>query len=362
MSFKSLDELFKHYPWKTPSKFIPLANRYGFKNDKEIKLFLKNKAPHDSNVKIDSKNYLPIYSKNGNSYQFDTLIQKKSNPFLIIININTRKAYAYEMKNKGTSEVKNALTKFLSNHNVISMTSDQDSAYLSNEILSFLKSNNINYKTTTDNNHNVLGIINRFMRTLRDLNNETIFTNELMQDLISEYNNSPHHGINNKTPNQMNEEEEQKYIEQMDAKTSSIKATGFNKNDRVRIILEKSKLGKNRSNLSKESYIIDSKSGNQYIIRAKDNSIDTIPGYKLVKCDNRYPLANTIKNDKRGIVDKILDYNEKSDKYTVVYEGGVKDKILAKNLRESNPIKLSNMEILFWADKKNVPNNIKKWV
>ena len=45
---------------------------------------------------------------------------------------------------------------------------------------------NIIYTTTEDNNHNVLGIINRFMRTIRDMVGENRYINEEeMNDLLT---------------------------------------------------------------------------------------------------------------------------------------------------------------------------------
>ena len=40
MSFKTLDELFKRFPWRSQNKFVPLAKRYGF-NEQDAKQFLK---------------------------------------------------------------------------------------------------------------------------------------------------------------------------------------------------------------------------------------------------------------------------------------------------------------------------------
>ncbi len=99
----------------------------------------------------------------------------------------------------------------------------------------------------------MLGIINRFMRTIRDLNNGQNFTEERMQQLVSEYNNTPHTGIDNETPNNdMNADKEQEYI-QSKIQTSAKNEYHFNIDDHVRIVLDKAKIGKNRTNLSKES-------------------------------------------------------------------------------------------------------------
>ncbi|MFW1332181.1 hypothetical protein ACEV9E_26295, partial [Vibrio parahaemolyticus] len=69
----------------------------------------------------------------------DTFINDKTKDglnYLMFININTRKAYCYPMKGKGAKEVANALNKFIHEvAEIYSITSDQDAAYLSNEVL-----------------------------------------------------------------------------------------------------------------------------------------------------------------------------------------------------------------------------------
>lgn len=363
--FNSVDELHKKYPWKSVQKFGALAKRYGF-SMKDVKEFMSDKVIHDE--KIKKPEYLPVYGKETGCYQMDTFIQRGGINYLMIININTRKAYSYPLKNKGKKEVLNALNKFFDEvKDVKSITSDQDTAYLSWDVLEFLNEKGVKYYTTEDNNHNVLGIINRFMRTVRDMNesmgNKGNINEEQMKEIVDIYNNSPHKSIN-MNPNEMNESEEKKYIEEKKKETmEKEKDYDLNAGDRVRVVLEKNKIGKNRSNLSQESYIVDSKIGKQYLIVAKNRSADKYPGYKLVKCSEKVPLAKTIKNNKRGIVEKIISYNEKTDKYKVFYEGEKKPDIIpSKNLREGFPLKLSMMEREYWVKQKNIPVNIRKWI
>ena len=80
----------------------------------------------------------------------------------------------------------------------------------------------------------------------------------------------------------------------------------------------------------------------------------------MVKTKNNN-IAETIKNDKRGIVNNILDYNERTDKYKVQYEGGVVEQIPAKNLREGQPTQLSQLELIYWSTKSRIPDKIRKW-
>jgi hypothetical protein len=153
--------------------FYPLARRYGFTSEKEVRDFLSHEVVHDKlahkrAVSSTSPKFLPIFSKYPDAYQFDTFFVKKR-AYLAFININTRKAYIYEMEDKSTAQVVKALKKFLSVvKNVKILQSDQDSAYLSKEFLDIIRDKHIGYTTTTDNDHHLLGIVNRFIRTVRD--------------------------------------------------------------------------------------------------------------------------------------------------------------------------------------------------
>ena len=386
VQYPTLASLFAKYPWRTYAKFQPLAARYGFTNNKEIKEFLQQQAGHDK-YKPQGSRQLPIYSKSSGAYQFDTLVQARRykdgveyDYWLVFINVNTRKAYCYPMPDKSARSVLPALQKFKADcPDVRILTSDQDGAYLTKNVLDYLRQQNIDYRTTLNNNHNVLGIINRFIRTLRDLNGKKEFTNDELQDLVAEYNNSPHRGLKfdveengkfryeYKTPNEMTKEDEAVY--------AAVKEQQFNdrrefyrEGDRVRIVLEKNRLGKNRTNLSKEAYEVTGRHGNQWVIRAEDNSVDTYPGYRLVKCDARYQLAKTIKTGTRktateAVVEKIVSYNPKNDKYRVKWEGlkTPSKPIPSKDLRTGRPLHVSNIERQYWArePKNKLPEEIR---
>ena len=214
MSFKKIEDLYNNFKWKSESKFIPLAKKYGFTAG-EARQFLKGNVEHDSIPK--KPQFMHIYSKEGNEYQMDIFINAKDEDkaksrtnFLCFININTRKAYAYPIHGKTCEVVLGALHKFVNDEpNVKTIVSDEDPAFLKvagdEPVLTFMKEHNINYRTTEDNNHNILGIINRFMRTARDYfgENREISPSE-MSEFVRTYNDSPHRSIQ-KAPNEMTE-------------------------------------------------------------------------------------------------------------------------------------------------------------
>ena len=217
-----------------------------------------NTIPRDIKFTKQSELMLPIYGRHQGSYQFDTLIQSKTAEpryFLIIININSRKLYAYPMNDKNTDSVHQALEDFVSKvKDVESMTSDQDHSYITDSMTNFFLSHHIDHQTTLANDHNRLGIINRAIKTLRDINNERDFTNQTMKKALNAYNNSIHSSTN-KEPNEFTEVDEERYIENKTIETD-LKSNMFNipNNTYVRIMNPPQPMKKKRLNLSDGSY------------------------------------------------------------------------------------------------------------
>ncbi len=240
------------------------------------------------------------------------------------------------------------------------MTSDQDQAYLSKPIIDFMIEHRIDYRTTTPHDHNRLGIINRAIRTLRDLADVKNLTPNVMSKLLRSYNNSIHSSTDMK-PNDMSPDDEQHYIHKMRAITDT-KHSQFNlpKGSYVRTILPKT-FSKRRSNLSQCSYVVDDLIGNKYIIKAKDHSIAQYPRHQLVPTNNKN-VAESVDQNRRAIVDHIIDFQKVH--YIVEYEGGQRDNITPQSMREGRPSKLSPMEITYWSQPKNkpIPKSISKFV
>ena len=115
----NLEQVFESHPWRTFKKFNEAARSFGIEDRKAVKRFFDQHVVHQTKINPYDY-YLPIYSNTPDSYQFDTLIQSKDGngkPFLIFINVNTRKAYAYPMENKGTAEVLKVLKNLFQNVN-----------------------------------------------------------------------------------------------------------------------------------------------------------------------------------------------------------------------------------------------------
>ena len=356
-----MESLYQDFPFRSVKKFVPLAIKHGFTKQEAIRFL--NSLAHDKKYDRQTKMMLPIFSRHKNGYQMDTLVQtSKANPpyFLIIININSRKLYAYPMSSKNSISVLSALHSFINEVKQIqSITSDQDSAYLDSKVNKFMLDNKIDHQTTFTNDHNRLGIINRAIKTLRDLNNERDFTVQSMTRALNAYNNTIH-SATNKEPNEFSKEDEEEYIENKTIETN-LKSNMFNipNNMYVRVMNPPNQMKKKRLNLSDGSYKVAYKSGNKYVIKALDNTAAEFPRYRLV-VDSKAKHSQSFDNN-RAIINEILEY--KNNKYKVRYDNNSIDTIPIRNLREGRPTRLSPLELEFWKKhKNNIPNEIRKLI
>ena len=353
--------LFKQYPFRSQAKFVPIAVDHGFTKN-EAKQFLKQNVAHDKRYTVQRHLMRPIYSNTPGAYQFDTLVQSKSaDPpyYLIAVNVNTRKAYAYPMKSKDSSSVLRALTSLSTDTNMDAsnpesqglraLTSDQDAAYLTQPILSFMTSHNIDYRTTQDHDHNRLAIINRFIRTLRDLNgNKRDLSESKMIKLLKAYNDTIHSSTQ-KVPSKMTNEDEKAYIDDKREETDIVRLMSHIDTDStVRVMNPRNSMKKRRRQLTIDTYQVAS-SGANVLLKAADDSVATIPRHRLhlAPITIATPLAKTLDDAKRGVVNKILDIDHKAQKCRVEYEGGVKEWIPLRNLREGRPTYVTPMERQF---------------
>ena len=314
-------------------------------SDEQLRKYykLRVKDPYVNKKKI--RNYqLRIFSKTHHTWFHDLLDNgKNSSPryFHIFIGTNNRFACSIPIENKNANAIKNSLDQFLSKHRCLKLTSDEESVFLSEVVLNFLKSRNILVHTVIDKNHSTLGIIDRFIRTLRDMNTPRessksqsnddkykSFTNERMQKLIDIYNNTYHSSIK-MSPRKMyeNPELEKEYIFKMirekEKRIGSLNDFELQPGDLVRYILPRNDgLTKKRYRYSKEYYKIDSKNGSMYNLIASDGKSIVKPRFLLRKLlpneISRMKFAKTIEGRNAGVIEKVIE-NAGDNKVCVLF-------------------------------------------
>ena len=319
----------------------------------------------------------PIYSRSSGCYQMDTFEQSdtlkelhrelKANTrnqsnkkliefqkrvktdyppyFLILIHVNTKKAYYVPMIHKDAATVKAAFEKYVLPNvpNIRQIVSDEDTAYTGNEMQALFKANNIKHITTRDYGKHILGTINRFMRTIRDMNgaNRNISITRMHQ-LIERYNDQIHRTTKHK-PNEMNEHDEKQFIMDQYQKEQAIKAaTLIPSNQPIRIALDKKLFEKRRLNFTQQGFEIERMDGKRYVIKDKDGQEVRVPRWKI-------KVGGEIELKEEPLT--ILDWNPSKNMYTVLLDGGIIDDYSIRQIRRDDYYTAHPLEVAFWKGK-----------
>ena len=306
-----------------------------------------------------------VYSSAPNCW-FHDLLDNGTDPstpryWHIFVGVNTRYLEAYPLNGKSNRDVQQSLTQFINTYHPEKLTSDDEPAFTSRETCKLCSDNHVKLYIITHQNHSSLSVIDRVIRTLRDMNipkhhNEQSTDKQFQHFSISKMNRlkaayNAHYNSNIKcSPNDMfnDPSKEIEFItrmQQLKNKQHGIKDFKLPVGTFVRIRLDKKPLTKHRYNYSFESYKISGKEGANYVLTAKDGTTTVKPRFKLVKADVRiYPWSKSLGNN-QGVVEKIISYNPRSHKYTVKYEHCVKlDEIPESYLRGRFPQRMSQME------------------
>jgi hypothetical protein len=295
-----------------------------WKSLKHVKQHVKAQFPGISEYQIDavlkerqhdrrrneninlSKYYVKIFSSRPNSWFCDIYDNTATgNPryWMLFINTNTRFGRAYQLNGRGVNDVQPVFQQFINDEHPVKITSDEESAFVSDQICNFLEANHVSQYIVTQANHSSLGIIDRFIRTLRDMNtprgdsvNQSthgefkVITPAKLTNFLQLYN-STEHTQTGLAPQAMDANAEKEYIFKMMEKKEKhdqrVPHLRLNINDNVRVRLPRRDFkSKKRSSYSVEYFKISGYDGFQYTLMANDGDTMTLPRWRLL------PLAN----------------------------------------------------------------------
>ena len=333
--------------------------------------------PKDSYHHQVSRYYYPIFANHQHAFQMDLLEQSRSNEsiypkyFLILINVNTRYAYAIPTERQNKNAINALLTEFINTHDIKSIVCDDEAAFTSKLVVDTLTEHNVSLRIITEQRHSALGIIDRFIRTLRDMNIPTVksehqsndpkyrdFSVKRMNKLLDIYNNTVHSSTNH-TPAEMEQDpklEKQYITEKLYELERKRKQKDFEllPDTYVRYILPKDAHMKSRFKVSPEVYKISHKQGNAYVLIAHDGTIKTVSRWRIIPLSNTLPqkfkFGSSFGNN-NGTVQEILNYNPRTHKYTVLFsmpDGSTYEDIIPETfLRGATPQIMAPIERAF---------------
>ena len=309
-----------------------------------------------------------IYSTAPNTW-FHDLMDNGTEPrfWHVFVGANTRYLDAYPIDGKSNEDVQKSLTWFINKYHPEKLTSDQEPAFTSKATCKLCSDNNVKLFIITDKQHSSLGVIDRVIRTLRDMNTPkyhheqshhpqfNTISQAKMNRLKNQYNNRKQKWLKC-SPKEMFEDKQKeiKFIlrnQKFKNIQRGIKDFTLKQDEYVRYRMPRDPLTKHRYRYSPESYKVVGREKAHYIIQAADGTSLLMPRWRLIKADpHKYPLKSTIPNANSGTIERIVSYDPTTDKYKVIFEGS-KDEytVSAAEIRHRTPQIMTKLEKDFFA-------------
>lgn len=300
-------------------------------NDYEMQL-LNVHEPHFNLRKQIKKYQFKTYSRVPGGFIGDIFFNKSKFACLLLININTRKAYAYALNNveikpigkendyggqeyiimystinkKTTSNLINVFKQFLNDINhetkgqdsergqITSLRFDNESAVKSKQFQTMLRNNGIKFIPVVEGSHTSLSLIDRLCRTIRDISYNMgikILNQDSINKVLNVYNNMYHSSLSKIlgkkiTPNEVNNspELEQQIINYCIDYNKQLKVLHPEIELQVgqicKVYQPFDKFKKRRRLLKKDYYKIVNKTGNIYTVQnVRNNKKIDVPRY-----------------------------------------------------------------------------------
>ena len=274
---------------------------------------------------------IKIFSTASNTWFHDLMNNGKDRdpPYWhVFLETNSRFADAFKCDDKSVGSVERSLKQFVEKWHPIKLTSDDDTTFKSKRVLQYLHENDVQVQVVPDQNHGALGTINRFIRTLRDLNQpregdgkdstddefKWISPNKMVR-MLNTYNNTYHDSIKC-TPNEMisDPEIEKHYVSKMmklREKQQQRDQFEMKRGTKVRLLsLTRPYLEKKRYRWSPEYYIIGGHDGLMYKLISADNKVIIRPRYLIRKLNSiekqRLTHAKTIPHKPQDIEEIVI--------------------------------------------------------
>ena len=318
----------------------------------------------------------PIFSSRPGGWQFDIVVpsrqqKQKGEPYqLFFVNNNTKEVKSYPLSSKNGASVLQGMKKFFESqekagHSVSALTSDEDKAFITDDVLKYLASQGVDYHTTKRENHHNLGVLNRAIHTIRSKggiaetregNKIHSISNDKWQRYIAAYN-TERHTTTGMRPMDMAKDENaeidyinEKMNESDEKREEALK--DIHEGEYVRLFNDPNfeKHTKNKKNLDPYTYKIREVEPNGTIWVSGENihNIKQVPRYLINTNQSLVQPHNLAKDveEPEADLDEILSF--KNGKYKVRYLDGDVGDLTWRQLRQGRPLYETPLEKDYW--------------
>lgn len=319
-----IDDFLKNPPTRDLQNNVKLFEYFFNRKPNDYETQLLNVHESHFNIRKQIKKYqFKTYSRIPGGFIGDIFFNKSKFACLLLININTRKAYAYGLNNveikpiegqkndygteeytitysttnkKTTNNLINVFKQFLNDidHEITSLRFDNESAVKSKQFQTMLRNNGITFVPVVEGSHTSLSLIDRLCRTIRDISYNMgikILTQNDINKVLKVYNNMYHSSLSKIlgkkiTPNEVNDhpELEQQIINYCIDYNKQLKVLHPEIELQVgqicKVYQPFDKFKKRRRLLKKDYYKIVNKTGNIYTVQnVRNNKKIDVPRY-----------------------------------------------------------------------------------
>ena len=319
-----LEKYYKKYNFHASSTFIKQLKNEGIKTTKqEIDKFIGNRVEQQKTIiKNERKKtlgkivaYRPLsliqmdiyvmakYVKDNKGYKY----------ILCMIDVFTRKVWAYKMKKKDNKNVQDSFKQFLSDSKINKYTptilmSDNDSTFINKSFQEILEKNKIIHQPNIIDDHHALGLIDRFARTLKMILTrlflQTKSTNWInyLDEIIKNYNNNGHSAIDYISPNEAFSEKHFEKIYNINYEKSlfNISISDIDVNDKVRIKIKGQFRKGTEARYTDEVYTVK---------KVKGNAV-TLDNDEVYKRSSLLIVPKTTVTDEKNVIVKVNKQNK----------------------------------------------------
>ena len=320
---ENINDFLQNPPTRDLQNNIKLFEYFFNRKPSDYEIQLLNVHEPQFNIRKQIKKYqFKTYSRVPGGFIGDIFFNKSKFACLLLININTRKAYAYALNNvevkpigqkndygnqeytitysttnkKTTSNLINVFKQFLNDidHKITSLRFDNESAIKSKQFQTMLRNNGIKFVPVVEGSHTSLSLIDRLCRTIRDISYNMgikILTQNDINKVLNVYNNMYHSSLSKMlgkkiTPNEVNDnpELEQQIINYCIDYNKQLKVLHPEIELQVgqicKVYQPFDKFKKRRRLLKKDYYKIVNKTGNIYTVQnVRNNKKIDVPRY-----------------------------------------------------------------------------------
>jgi len=285
---KDLAELYKKpsYAVLSTSKFVEKVRKsHPHIPVKQIKEFVENKTLQQTYTIQRFKGYFKIVAP-PKTFQIDIFF-KHDIPFLIFVDILSRKMFIEKLKNRNIEVVLKGLESIINKTGGVNAV-ESDDEFNKQSIRDLFESQGIRFssvvsKTEHLSKGNKLGIVDTAVRTIKklinkymDITDDVKFENSI-DEILDIYNSTPHSSLKGNTPDDTYTDiklQAQLYKEAQEANAKLDKAIDLDIGDYVRKSLDKSKFEKEKQSYSKTIYVIHDIVGKKYQLMDESGEVD----------------------------------------------------------------------------------------